>query len=120
MIRIRATREGTSAPSAASATDLHHDPPTLNWSARMRSSRTLSRPTMLTVLTQIALFISGDSEWTYGHPDEPSGGLSSRILPTTTPPHAAQRECASSPMRISLERLSLLLRPPDTTLFGSG
>jgi hypothetical protein len=82
MIRIRATRENIvrAAPSAASATDLHRDPPVtsattavaLIWSAGTQSSKSLHPPTMLTVLTQMPLFGWGNSEWTYGHPDGPS------------------------------------------------
>jgi hypothetical protein len=61
-----------SAPSAASATNLHHDPSAtaavaLTWSAGTRSSKSLHPPTTLTVLTQMPLFGN------YGHPDGPSG-----------------------------------------------
>jgi hypothetical protein len=80
MIRIRATREVPSVPSAASATDLRHDlpvpsamaPVALIWSIGTRSTKSLQSPTMLTVLTQMPPFVSGNPEWTYGHPDGPS------------------------------------------------
>jgi hypothetical protein len=56
-----------SAPSAASATNLRHDPPVpsataavaLIWSAGTRSTKSLQPPTMLTVLTQNARLCFG-------------------------------------------------------------